>query len=133
MSTERRTLLQRALRVLLGLGAVVVIALAVAAWWFTQHGEAWLDRTLRERIAEVIDEASVEGYRFTMEELVTDVRSGDLSVTGVRLEFAPGSWTVCAAVRITTYSRPPCIASSCGAYHSGACSGGRSSVCGPSS
>lgn len=89
MSTERRSLLQRALRVLLGLGAVVVIALTVAAWWFTQHGEAWLDRTLRERIAEVIDEASVEGYRFTMEELVTDVRSGDLSVTGVRLEFAP--------------------------------------------
>ena len=76
MAFDRRIPITLLLRSLLGLILLCVIALALAAWWIPRHGEAWLDRTLRERIAEIIDEASVEGYHFAMKDLTTDVRNG---------------------------------------------------------
>ena len=60
MAFDRRTLIKLLLRSLLGLVLLCVIGLAVAEWWIPRHGEVWLDRTLRERIAGIIDEASVE-------------------------------------------------------------------------
>lgn len=80
-------------RILKGLGigvlGVLLICAALAAWWVPRHGEAWLDNALRERIAETIDQASVEGYHFRMDSLRTDVKTGSVSVTGVQLDFAP--------------------------------------------
>ena len=73
----------------IGVGSVIVIATIIAAWWIPEHGEAWLDRTLRDRIAETIDQASVNGYHFHMDSLQTDVKSGSVTVTGVELKFAP--------------------------------------------
>ena len=73
----------------IGVGSVIVIAAAFAAWWIPDHGEAWLDKMLRERIAETIDQASVDGYHFHMDSLRTDVKSGSVTVTGVQLNFAP--------------------------------------------
>ncbi|MEZ4738281.1 MAG: hypothetical protein R2818_02750 [Flavobacteriales bacterium] len=89
MAFTRRTFIAIALRALLMLLVLCLVALAVAAWWVPKHGDAWLDRTLRARITEIIDDASVEGYRFAMEGLETDVRNGNLVITGVQLTFDP--------------------------------------------
>lgn len=77
------------LRSLLLLGAGLLLVAAVAGWWVWHHGEAWLERTVRERIAQLIEEASVPGYTFTMEELLVDTRTGHLSVSGAVLDFDP--------------------------------------------
>lgn len=75
------------LRTLLVLGIGVILGATVAGWWAWHHGEAWLERKVRERIAQLIDEASVPGYTFTMDELLVDTRTGHLSVTEAELDF----------------------------------------------
>lgn len=77
------------LRTLLVLGIGLLLGAAVAGWWAWHHGEAWLERKVRERIAQIIDDASVPGYTFTMDELVVDTRTGHLSVTEAELDFEP--------------------------------------------
>ncbi|MBK9287696.1 MAG: hypothetical protein IPN38_08410 [Flavobacteriales bacterium] len=73
---------------MLGVLVLVVLALIALSIWYHSHGQQWLDRTVRERIDEVVDRASVEGYTFTLGDLETDARnSGDLVVTGARLSF----------------------------------------------
>ncbi len=70
--------------------ALVILAVLGAGgflWWLQGSGASWLQRTVRERITTVVEKASVPGYHFTMEGLHTDVRSGDLVVTGVDLSF----------------------------------------------
>ncbi len=74
-------------RVLLSLLVLVVLALIALGIWYRSNGQQWLDRTVRERIDEVVDRASVEGYTFTLGELETDARNGDLIVTCARLSF----------------------------------------------
>jgi|GEM_PF-1225251 len=76
-------------RILLGLAAVLLLAAAGAGWWAWKYGEDWLERTVRERITEAIDEASVLGYHFSMQDLHTDARQGRLVITGAELDFAP--------------------------------------------
>ena len=77
------------LRTLLVLGIGVLLGAAAAGWWAWHHGEEWLERKVRERIAELIDQASVPGYTFTMDELLVDTRTGHLSVTDAELDFEP--------------------------------------------
>lgn len=74
-------------RVLFGVLVLVVLALIALSIWYRSHGQQWLDRTVRERIDEVVHRASVEGYTFTLGDLETDARNGDLVVTGARLSF----------------------------------------------
>lgn len=78
---------RRLLRILAVLGIGVLLGTAAGGWWAWHHGEAWLERTVRERIATMVDEASVPGYAFHMEELVVDTRKGQLLVTGAELGF----------------------------------------------
>jgi hypothetical protein len=75
------------LRLLVGLFVVLLVALAALAWWAKDHGKPWLDRTVRERITEAVDRASVDGYRFTITGSETDALQGDLVVTGVTLSY----------------------------------------------
>jgi hypothetical protein len=75
------------LRVLLGLFVLLLLALAAVAWWAKDHGKPWLDRTVRERITEAVDRASVDGYRFTITGSETDALQGDLVVTGAVLGY----------------------------------------------
>ncbi len=77
------------LRSLLVLGIGLVLSLAAGGWWAWQHGEDWLERKVRERIATIIDDASVPGYSFSMNELLVDTRTGHLQVTNVELDFEP--------------------------------------------
>jgi len=67
-------------RVLLGVLVLVVLALIALSIWYHSHGQQWLDRTVRERIDEVVDRASVEGYTFTLGDLETDARNGVLAI-----------------------------------------------------
>lgn len=74
------------------LALLLLLLAAAAAWawrWWSLHGEAWLEHTVRERIAVAIDKASVEGYLFSMEDLDTDARQRRLMVRGAELAFAP--------------------------------------------
>lgn len=89
MQLRRKRIAKFLLRFVIALSVLVVILLAVAAWWIPRHGEAWLDAALRERIFETIDRASVEGYAFHMQDLQTDVKTGSVIVTGAELKFAP--------------------------------------------
>jgi hypothetical protein len=77
------------LRTLLVLGLGVLLGAAVGGWWAWHHGEDWLERKVRERIAQIIDDASVAGYSFSMDDLLVDTRTGHLQVTNVELDFAP--------------------------------------------
>lgn len=74
-------------RLLLALLILLLITAVGIGLWAREHGKAWLDRTVRERIAEVVDRASVEGYTFTLTDLETDARRGDLVVTGAVLAY----------------------------------------------
>lgn len=80
---------RRLLRVLAVLFLLLAAATAWAWSWWSLHGEAWLESTVRERIAGAVDRASVEGYLFSMEDLHTDARQGRLTVRGAELGFAP--------------------------------------------
>jgi len=77
------------LRTLLVLGIGLVLGIAAGGWWAWHHGEDWLERKVRERIAQIIDDASVPGYTFSMDDLVVDTRTGHLQVTNVELDFGP--------------------------------------------
>lgn len=77
------------LRILLAVTVVLLLGAAGLAYWAWKYGEDWLERTARERIAEAIDKASVNGYHFTMQGLETNARTGRMSLTGVDLDFAP--------------------------------------------
>jgi len=74
-------------RVILWLLLALLIVAGGLAFWARDHGKPWLDRTVRDRIAEVVDRATVEGYHFTITDLETDARKGDLVVTGAVLAF----------------------------------------------
>jgi hypothetical protein len=88
-STLKRSTKRTLLRLLLGIAVVLVLAAAAAGWWAWKYGEDWLEHTVRERVTEAIDEASVLGYRFTMRELHTDARQGRVVLSGAELDFAP--------------------------------------------
>lgn len=77
------------LRLFIALALLLAVALAILAWWVPRHGEAWLDRTLRARITRIVDDASVEGYHFSMEKLETDLQTQSLVISGVELDFPP--------------------------------------------
>lgn len=77
------------LRILLVVTVVLLLGAAGVAYWAWKYGEDWLERTARERIAEAIDKASVNGYHFTLQDLETDARTGRMSLTGVDLDFDP--------------------------------------------
>lgn len=86
----RRSRFRRVLlRTLLVLGIGLVLGIAAGGWWAWHHGEEWLERKVRERIAEIIDDASVPGYTFSMDDLLVDTRTGHLQVTNVVLDFEP--------------------------------------------
>lgn len=87
LSRKPGRLRRRLLRTLLVLGIGVLLGAAAGGWWAWHHGEAWLERTVRERIATMVDEASVPGYNFHMERLVVDTRQGHLLVEGAALDF----------------------------------------------
>lgn len=86
----RRSRFRRVLlRTMLVLGIGLVLGVAGGGWWAWHHGEDWLERKVRERIAEIIDDASVPGYTFSMDDLLVDTRTGHLQVTNVVLDFEP--------------------------------------------
>lgn len=88
--TPRHSRFRRVLmRTLLVLGIGLVLGVGAGGWWAWHHGEDWLERKVRERIATIIEEASVPGYYFSMDELLVDTRSGHLQVTNVELDFGP--------------------------------------------
>lgn len=76
-------------RIMLVSGMCMLLGIAIGGWWAWHHGEDWLERKVRERIARVIDEASVPGYTFVMDDLLVDTRTGHLQVTNVELDFVP--------------------------------------------
>ena len=76
-------------RVLLVLGIALVLGLAGISWWAWNSGNAWLEQKVRDRIATIIDDASVPGYSFSMDELLLDARTGHLQVSNVELGFEP--------------------------------------------
>lgn len=71
------------------LGIALVLGFAGVAWWAWNNGNAWLERQVRERIATIIEEASVPGYSFSMDALLLDARTGNLEVSNVELDFEP--------------------------------------------
>ncbi|MEX1131845.1 MAG: hypothetical protein WEC15_01345 [Flavobacteriales bacterium] len=89
-SPPRRSRFRRiVLRALLVLGIGLVLGIAAGGWWAWNHGEDWLERKVRERIATIIEDASVPGYTFSMDDLLVDTRTGHLQVTNVELDFEP--------------------------------------------
>lgn len=67
----------------------LLVAFAGLGWWAFRHGRAWLDRTVEARIQEIIDQACVPGYRFTMARLDADAVHGSLHVVQAELRFEP--------------------------------------------
>lgn len=86
-SPERRR--RKLWRLLLVLGMSLVLGIASVGWWAWNNGNAWLEQQVRERIATIIDDASVPGYSFSMDELLLDARKGRLKVSNVELSFEP--------------------------------------------
>ncbi|MFT3886212.1 MAG: DUF748 domain-containing protein [Flavobacteriales bacterium] len=68
-------------------GILFLTALLLSAGWAWRDGRSWLDRTVRERIQEVIDRATEEGYRFHMDSVGTDALQGDLLLLNVQLDI----------------------------------------------
>lgn len=76
-------------RVFVALGVALVLGVAGFSWWVWNNGNAWLEQKVRDRIATIIEEASVPGYSFSMDELLVDARTGHLQVSNVELGFEP--------------------------------------------
>lgn len=81
-------------RVLRALGMItlvlcgLLVAVGIGTWfWAKDHGQDWLDRTVRQRITEVVANAAVPGYRFDIGELSTDIRSGNVTLSDIRLSY----------------------------------------------
>lgn len=78
-------------KVLLFLLILLLLLVAVGGVLYyrltTTEGRQWLDRTVRERIEGTMHQAVVPGYHFTMDSLMTDLRSGDVHITGIELRF----------------------------------------------
>lgn len=66
---------------------VLLLAGAGASLWAWRYGKTWLDHQVRERLNEIIDRATVEGYRFQLDSVTTDAIAGDLTLANVRLDF----------------------------------------------
>ncbi|HEX2617378.1 MAG TPA: hypothetical protein VHL57_07530, partial [Flavobacteriales bacterium] len=75
------------MKVLRIIGVVLLLAAAAFGTWAWYNGKAWLDRTVRERLHEVIDKATVAGYHFRMDSVETSAIAGDLLLSNVRLEI----------------------------------------------
>lgn len=84
--TARRSPLRHLTRILLGALFLVTAGIGAFCWWFARDGEEWLRAKARERLNEVVWKASVPGYHFSVDSVLTDPWNGDLRLIGLHLD-----------------------------------------------